>query len=75
MPAGVMVTLPQTAPGVRARLDSTAEELQQIGDVAGIFSWLGSGEPVRTGLIRVLGGAQPLVYVPADLWQLTLRRA
>ena len=42
----IMVTLPQTAPGVPAgEIDPTAEELQQIGDVAGIFSWQCSGEP------------------------------
>ena len=47
----------------------TAED--QIGDVANVFSWLGSGEPLRTALIHVLGGGQrrlrDLVYVPADL--------
>ena len=49
---------------------------QQIGDVVGIFSWLGSDEPWCTALIRVLGGGQrrlrDLVYVPADLWQATV---
>ena len=62
----VLVSLPQTAPGVpAAEIDPTAEELQQIGDVAGILSWLGSGEPLRTALIRV--------HVLADLWQSTVR--
>ena len=42
----VMVTLPQTAYGVPAvGIDPAAEQLQQIGDVASIFSCLGSGEP------------------------------
>ena len=40
--------------------ESTPEELPQTCDVAGIFSWLGSGEPVRTALILVQGGDQPL---------------
>ena len=54
----VMVTVLQTALAVpAAEIDVTAEELQQIGDVAGILSWLGSGEPVRTALIRVLGSS------------------
>ena len=44
-----------------ADIDTTAEELQEIGHVAGILSWLGSGEPVRTALNRVLGGGQPLL--------------
>ena len=61
---------------VYQRREST-EELQQIGDVAGIFSWLVSGEPVCTALIRLLCGGQPrlrdLGYVPADLWQATVR--
>ena len=70
----VMVSLPQTAPGVTAsRIDPTAEELQQIGDVAGILSWVGSWEPVRSALIRLFGGGQPLLrdvaVVHADLWQ------
>ena len=52
-----MDPLPQTAPGVPAAvIDYTTEELQQI-DVAGIFSWLSSGERVRTTLIRVLTAA------------------
>ena len=33
------------------------------GDVAGVFSWLDSGEPVRTARIRVLGGRQLPVSV------------
>ena len=37
----------------------TAEELQQIGDVAGLLFWLDSGELVRAALIRVLGDGQP----------------
>ena len=42
----VMVSLPQTAPGVPAAgIDPAGAELQQIGNVAGIFSWLGSDEP------------------------------
>ena len=46
-----MVTLPQTAPGVPAAgIDPTVEDLQQIGDVQGILSWLGSGGLVRTAL-------------------------
>ena len=50
----LMVPLPQTALGVPAWvIDPTAEELQQIGDVAGIYSWLGSGELVRTARIRL----------------------
>ena len=53
----VMVTLPQTALAVPAAgIDPAAEELQDIGNVAGIFSWHGSGEPLRTALIRLLGG-------------------
>ena len=74
----VMATLPQTAPGVPAEgIDPTVDELQQIGDVAGIFSWLGSEESQRTAALRVLGGGQhrlrDLVYVPADLWLDTVR--
>ena len=74
----VMVSLPQTAPGVPAAgIDLTTEELQQIGDVAGISSWLGSDEPLRTALIRVLGGSQSRfrvsIYVPATSWQATVR--
>ena len=73
-----MVCLPQTASGVPAAgIDPTAEELQHIGDVTGIFSWLGLEEPLRTALIRVLGGCQSrlrdLVYVLADLWRATVR--
>ena len=70
----VMVSLPQTALG--AGIEPTSEELQQIGDVAGIFSWLGSGESVRSAFIRVLGGGQPrlrdLVRVPCRSWKLTM---
>ena len=45
-----MVCLPQTASGVPAAgiVHPTAEELQHIGDVTGIFSWLGLEEPLRT---------------------------
>ena len=69
----VMATLRQTAPGLLAAgIDPTAEELQQICDVAGTSSWLGSGEPVCTALNRVLGDGQPLLrdvaLVPPDLW-------
>ena len=65
-------TPPQTAPGVPASgIDPAWEELQQIGDVAGIFSWLGSDEPWRTAPIRVLDAGQlrlrDRVYVPADM--------
>ena len=74
----VMATLPQTAPGVPAEgIDPTVDELQQIGDVAGIFSWLGSEESQRTAALRVLGGGQPrlrdLVHLLADLWHDTVR--
>ena len=57
----------------RARVDV----LHQIGDVAGIVSWLGSEESLRTAVIRELGGGQPrlrdLVNLPADLWEYTVR--
>ena len=56
----VMATLPQTALGAPAAgIDPTVDELQQIGDVAGIFSWLGSEESLRTAVLRDLGGGQP----------------
>ena len=60
------------------RIDPTVSiELQQIGDVAGIFSWLGSEESQRTAALRVLGGGQPrlrdLVHLLADLWHDTVR--
>ena len=65
-----------TRAGNPAGNDPTAEELQQIVDVAGIFSWLGSDEPLRTAFILVLGGGQrrlrDLVYIPAGLWQATV---
>ena len=67
----IMVSLPQTAPDVpAAEIDPTAAELQQIGD--SILSKLGSGEPVRVALIRVLNGDQPLLRVPADEWRATV---
>ena len=73
-----MARLPQTAPGVPAAgIDPTVDELQQMGDVAGIFSWLGSEESLRTAVLRALGGVKPrlrdLVYVLADLWKDTVR--
>ena len=69
----IMVSLPQTAPDVpAAEIDPTAAELQQIGDVASILSRLGSGESVRVALVHVLNGDQPLLRVPADLWEATV---
>ena len=66
------VQLCSHGPGVPAAgIDPTAEELQQLGDVAGIFSWLASAEAVRTAVIRVLGGGQPRLCEP-DLWQATV---
>ena len=57
----VVVTLPQTAPGVPGEgIDPTAEELQQIGDVPGSISWLATGESLRSALVRVLGCDQLL---------------
>ena len=73
-----MATLPQTAPGApEAGIDPTVDELQQIGDVAGIFSWFGSEESLRPAVLRALDGGQPhlrdLVHVLADLWKDTVR--
>ena len=66
------VLLRSHGPGVPAAgIDPTAEVLQQLGDVAGIFSWLASAEPVRTGVIRLLGGGQPRLC-ENDLWQATV---
>ena len=42
--------MPSALGVLAAGIDPVAEELQQIGDVAGIFSWHGAGEPVRTAL-------------------------
>ena len=41
---------------LRTRLP--AEEMQWIGDVAGILSWFSAGEPLRTAFIRVLRGSE-----------------
>ena len=66
-----MVTLPHALGVPAVGIDPTAEELQQIGDVA--VSSRGSVLVSRC----VLGGGQPrlrdLVYVLADLWQATAR--
>ena len=51
--------------------------LHQIGDVAGIVSWLRLEELLRTAATRELGRGQPrfrdLVNLPADLWEYTVR--
>ena len=56
----VMATPPQTVPRVLAvgNAHTAVDELQEMGDVAGILSGVGSGEPLRKVLSRDLGGGQ-----------------
>eukprot|EP00973_Karenia_brevis_P009705 1309297-Karenia_brevis.AAC.1 len=71
--------LPQTPPGVPAPgIDPTAEELQAITDVAGIFAWLGTNALVQNALVEELGGGEPrlrdIVYVPGPVWDAAVAR-
>ena len=65
--------LPQTAPGVPAsNVDPTIDELASMQDIAAIFDWLGTAEPVRASFIGAMGGGAPrlrdIVYMTEAAW-------
>ena len=62
----VMVGLPQTAPVTSLGNRSQRRAAADRRFCTRIFSWLGSGVPLRTRL-------RDVVNVPADLWQATVR--
>ena len=69
--------LPQTLAGVPAAgIDPTIDELASIGDLAGVFAWLGASEGLREALGRALGGGTPklrdIVYIRGEVWDSTV---